>query len=173
MLPDIKTIEEILSVDYSRTGPLKHVENVPIPEPIARLGRKSIPRMKGKRGPKSDKEWVNEMRKVWRYIDDEEKLDRSWLTYLPQVQNLAGSSYGGRSVGRGRALQTLLRKAVIEAQKYTTDKKILEVLSKYPRVKMKELASQFGLKSREHFSRNYARKATILVVRAFQLLLAR
>jgi hypothetical protein len=155
------------------SGPLKHVEEVEFPEPISSISKSRIDKQKiSNRGRKSSEKWLTEIRRTWRYIDEEDKLSESWLAKLPQIQNLAASRYGGKELGRGLALQEVLRKAIIEAQKYSANQKIQGVLAKYPRVKMKEIAGQFGLISREHFSRNYGRKAAVLVVRAFQLLLA-
>jgi hypothetical protein len=170
---DIKTIKEILSIDYSQTGPLAQVEDLIIPEPIEITPKaKNNLGMKSTRGRRSGEEWLAEIRKVWRYINEEDKLGESWLSRLPQVQDLAESKHSGRLVGRGLALQELLMEAITEARKCTTDKKIQEILLKYPSVKMKDIAGNFGLKSREHFSRLYGRKAAVLIVRAFQLLLS-
>jgi hypothetical protein len=169
---DINILKELLVVDYSK-GPLFHVEDVVIPEPLEiRPKTENNFRIKSTRGRRSAEKWLAEIRKVWRQINDEEKLGESWLSGLAQIQNLAASKYGGSQVGRGLALQEILRKAIVEAQKYTTDERIKELLMKYPRIKMEKIAGQFGLKSREHFSRLYVRKAAALIVRAFQVILS-
>jgi len=91
---------------------------------------------------------------------------------LSKIQDLAVSKYGGKSVGKGLALQELLTKAVSEAQKYDMDEKTREVLSKFPQFSMKQIAVSFGL-SREHFSRLYGTRAARLVTITFQRILDR
>lgn len=104
--------------------PLKHVEDIVLPDPWPpfplRIRRKHT---KSRRGPKSIKDWTKEVRRVWGYLDDEEKLSESWLALLPPVQKLAASNYGGRTIGSGLALQELLNKALIEAQQYDMEDK--------------------------------------------------
>jgi len=93
--------------------PLKHVEDVVLPDPFPlRIRRKHTKR---RRGPKSIKDWTSEVRRVWGYLEDEKKLSESWLALLPPVQKLAASSYGGRAIGSGLVLQEFLNKALIEA----------------------------------------------------------
>lgn len=170
---DINVLKELMAVDYSLSGPLSHVEDVPMPEPWDQRTMRSLSHIpKTRRGRKTSEEWVTEMRMAWRHIDDEHWLEKSWLADLPQVQTLAASKHGGRSIGKGLALQELLRKAVFEAQQYTTDERTHEVLLKYPRVPMGEIAKQFDV-TREQLSRACSAKAAGLVVRAFQVLLSK
>lgn len=159
--------EALLEILKPKDGPLSQVENVVFGEPFQATSVQSGRRGVAKRGPKSASEWVTEMRNAWSQVDDEEKLVESWLAALPQVQRLAAYKYGGRSIGKGLALQELLKKAILEAQQYETDEKTREVLLIFPYMKAKEIAAKFGLR-REHFSRKYSRNAARLVTRAFQ-----
>lgn len=154
-------------------GPLKHVEDVVFPEPWPpfpiRIRRKHT---KSRRGPKSIKDWTNEVRRVWGYLEDERKLSESWLALLPPVQKLAASSYGGRTIGSGLALQEFLNKALIEAQQYDMENQTREILKNFPRLTITEIASQLKL-DRAHVSRRYCTRATNLLTKAFQRIIDR
>ena len=166
-------MKEFLNADFPRMGLLSEVEEIVLPEPWPSISKSTAKRYQGdRRGPKSFSKWQNEVRKAWGQINDEEYLAQSWLTSLSKIQDLAVSKYGGKSVGKGLALQELLTKAVSEAQKYDMDEKTREVLSKFPQFSMKQIAVSFGL-SREHFSRLYGTRAARLVTITFQRILDR
>ena len=147
-------------------GPLKHVGDVVLPEPWPPFPHIRLKHTKSKRGPKSKKDWISEVRKVWGYLEDEKKLSESWLALLLAVQRLAACDYGGRTIGSGLALQELLNKALIEAQKYDMEDQTREMLNNFPRLTITEIASRTGL-NRAHFSRRYVTRATELLTKAF------
>ncbi len=119
-----------------------------------------------RRGLKSPEDWVSEIRKCWTNLDELDKLARSWLAFLPQIQRIAVSKYGGGIDGRGKALQELLTQALSEAKQYKTDEKTHAVLSKYPDVDKTKIADEFHM-SREQFSRVYVSKANKILTKAF------
>ena len=149
-------------------GPLKDVEDVLLPEPWHPNQLPGISKhTASKRGPKSQKEWTSEVRRVWGNLHDEEKLAKSWLATLPPIQNLAASTYGSRTTGQGLALQELLKKALAEVQKYDMEDQTREILKSFPNMKMRDIASKLGL-DRSHVSRDYTTKAVGLLTKIFQ-----
>lgn len=81
-----EVLEELLRVGSN--GPLKNVEDVILPDPWPPIASHNhSDRTKLRRGPKSFKEWVREVRWAWRHVNDEEQLAKSWLSLLPPVQN--------------------------------------------------------------------------------------
>jgi hypothetical protein len=149
-------------------GPLKDVEDVLLPEPWPPNQLPGISKhTASKRGPKSQKEWTSEVRRVWGNLHDEEKLAKSWLATLPPIQNLAASTYGSRTTGQGLALQELLKKALAEVQKYDMEDQTREILKSFPNMKMRDIASKLGL-DRSHVSRDYTTKAVGLLTKTFQ-----
>lgn len=166
-----EVLKELLS--HVPDEPLKHVEEIILPEPWPPFPQKiRIKQVSSKRGPKSPKLWASEVRKDWGNLNDVDKLGRSWLADLPKVQRIAASKYDGGMIGRGRALKELLAQALIEAREYNTDGKTHAMLSKYPDLKIKEIAEGCGVK-REHFSRLYCRKATAILTMTFQRIIGR
>ena len=99
-------------------------------------------------------------------MEDEKKLSESWLALLPPVQKLAASSYGGRTMGSGLALQEFLNKALIEVQQYDMEDQTREMLKNFPKLTITEIASKSGL-DRAHFSRRYRTRATEILTKAF------
>ena len=152
-------------------GPLKHVENVVIPDLLDCLpGLASAAPAASKRGRKSSNEWRQEMRRAWGNRDREGKLQESWLASLPPVQRLAASKYGGAYPARGMALRELLKEAQRDAEQYVSDTRIRTLLQEYPDITVKNLGEKFGL-SREHVSRHYLPIAVNYLTLAFQRLL--
>ena len=166
-----KVIEKLLR--QVPDEPLKHVEEITLPEPLSRTSRTTYRKQaSGQRGPKPPDSWYREIRKAWGVLDDVDKLGRSWLASLPEVQELATSEYEGGLIGRGKALKELLTQALIEARQYETDEKTHMMLSKYPEVKINVIAKECGI-SREQFSRNYVSKATTILTETFQRTIGR
>jgi hypothetical protein len=145
---------------------LKHVADVVLPEPWPPFPRIIRKHVRSRRGPKSKKDWTNEVRKVWGYLEDKKRLSESWLALLSPVQKLAASNYGGRTLGSGLALQEFLSKALIEAQQYDMEDQTREMLKNFPRLTITEIAAISGL-GRAHFSRRYRTRATELLTKAF------
>ena len=151
-------------------GPLKNVEEIIFPEPLPRF---HIPRRlkssNSKRGPKSIEDWNKEVRSVWGHLYDTEELEKSWLAQLPTIQKLAASEHGGRTIGSGLALQALLKKALEEVLKYDMEDQTKAVLTYFPKMKIKDIASQVDL-DRSSLSRRYVSRAVNLLTVVFQRL---
>jgi len=161
--------EELKLLLKVNDGPLKNVEDVILPEPLASNKRRQTgPR----RGPKSLDEWLAEIRRIWGYLRDIDELSKSWIASLQAVQDLAASRYGGRTIGQGLALQELLKKALVEVQQYDMEDKTREILKRFPDMKMREIAFQLDI-DRSQMSRNYTRKAVSLLTKAFQRIIDR
>ena len=164
-----EVLERLLRVGSH--GPLKHVEDIILPEPLSPLSPDThVKQINSKRGPKLSEDWIEEVRKVWGNLNREEKLKESRLASLPAVQKLAISEYGGGTIGRSIALGVLMRKALLEAQKYDTNERVKALLTEYPDKSITEIASEFGL-TREHFSRYYLPRAARFLTTAFQRIL--
>lgn len=167
---DPEVLERMLRI--GNEGPLRTVEELVISD-IPVISPHHLPKRKGeRRGPKSLEEWISEIRRCWTYCNDEDKLAGSWIAFVPQVQKISVSKYGGGLVGRGRAMKELLAQALQEAKKHNTDEKTLAVLSKYPHVKKREIADEFGM-TREQFSRSYVSKATKILTITFLSIIGR
>lgn len=165
----LKVVEKLLS--RVPDEPLKHVEEIILPEPLSRTSRTTYRKQASrKRGPKPPDSWYKGVRKDWGNLDDADKLGRSWLSLLPKVQKLAASKYGGGLAGRGMALKELLTQALIEARRYETDEKTHAMLGKYPEVTITTIAKGCSI-TREQFSRNYCYKAVTILTEAFQLVI--
>ena len=151
-------------------GPLKNVEEIVFPEPLPHF-RKSrrLENSKNRRGPKSIEDWNKEIRYAWGHLYDTERLEKSWLAQLPVAQKLAASEHGGRTIGSGLALQALLKKALEEVQKYDMEAQTKTVLTYFPKMKIKDVASQVDL-DRSSLSRRYVSRAVNLLTVAFQRL---
>ena len=167
----LKVIKKLVS--QVPDGPLRQVEEITVPQPLSPISPTAYNKQERlKRGPRSPDSWYTEIRKDWRNIEDVDKLGRSWLSLLPQVQKLAVSKYGGGLVGRGMALKELLTQALTQARRYETDDKTHAMLRKYPVVTIEAIARGCGI-TREQFSRNYCPKATMILTEAFQLTIGR
>jgi hypothetical protein len=149
-------------------GPLKNVEEVIVPEPLPHLRLPSRKKSSGsKRGPRSIQDWNKEIRNVWGYLYDIDKLEKSWLAQLPVAQRLAAKEYGGRTIGSGFALQALLKKALINVQQYDMETQTRVILKDFPKKKIIKIASELNL-DRSYLSRRYVTRAIGLLTVAFQ-----
>lgn len=164
---DPEILERILQ---PTDGPLKNVEGIEFLKPLSVNLSKYTEKIITNRGPRSTEERINEIRKDWRNINNEDKLQKSWLSSLPQIESRAASQYGGAAIGRGIALSDVLQKALEEAKKRNPDKVIMVILTKYPETSQEKIGSEFNL-SREIINRNYMPKAAKLLTLAFQYVL--
>lgn len=160
-----EVLVKLLSPGY-HANQLKDVEEIVISELPLISPHDYSKGKRSRRGPKSPEDWVSEIRKCWRNLDDVDKLARSWLAFSPQIQRIAVSKYGGGIDGRGKALKELLTQALSEAKQYNTDEKTHAILSKYPDVNKTKIADEFDM-SREQFSRGYVSKANKILTKAF------
>ena len=158
----------LLKLVSNVSGPLKHVEDVKLPEPLSPITPTSHPaKTNSKRGPKSIEDWTREVRKAWGNLYDVDELGKSWLAQLPVVQKLAAGKYGGRMIGSGQALQYLIKQALTLCQQYDMENETQEILKNFPKLKIVEIASKLGI-NRSYLSRRYMTKATSLLTKAFQ-----
>lgn len=163
-------LEKLLSLGCD--GPLKDVQDITIPEPWPSISQDSRKQKGSKRGPKPPELWVSEIRKDWDNVEDADKLGRSWLAFLPEIQEIARSKYEGGIIGRGSALKDFLTRAIAEARQLDTDKMTHAMLINYPKLNITEIAKSCGI-SRETFSRNYCPKAAIILTRIFRRIIGR
>jgi hypothetical protein len=153
-------------------GPLKDVLDITIPEPWPSLSQDSRKQKGSKRGPKPPELWVSEIKNGWDNIEEVDKLGRSWLAFLPEVQEIARSKYEGGTIGRGSALKELLTRAVAEARQLDTDEMTHTMLINYPKLNITDITKLCGI-SRETFSRNYCPKVAIILTRIFRRIISR
>lgn len=125
-----------------------------------------------KRGPKPPGLWASDIKKDWDNIEDADKLGKSWLAFLPEIQEITRSKYEGGLIGRGSALKELLTRALAEARQLDTDEITHAMLINYPKLNITEIAESCGI-SREIFSRNYCPKAAIILTRIFRRIIGR
>ena len=135
-------------------------KRLPTPQPALRRWRRG----RGRRSFRAYYAWVNE---ALRHLTHGYQLLGSPLLDLPGVRRLARARFASSAFGDVRALRALLEESMTRAAEVLSRRQIQALQMYAAGHPVRRIASQLGLRSRQHMSYAYRRPAVEAVTREF------